>query len=156
MQVASGNARWRADYIRQLAIIIIIIIGGAAAARISICRPFSRATQSKKGSLNTRTRTSKDGILVPKPPSFFSPEREVVHAPGPALRPRPGRPRAPGSGAGSGSGSDGTGSRPAPAGGNDGAPEPPEASGFPPPGDEEDDSAAYLGELMAAAAAGRS
>jgi hypothetical protein len=48
-------------------------------------------------------------------------------------------------------------SRPVPAGGNDGAPEPPEppeASGFPPPGDEEDDSAAYLGELMAAVSAG--
>jgi len=45
-------------------------------------------------------------------------------------------------------------SRPVPAGGNDGAPEPPQASGFPPPGDEEDDSASYLGELMAAAAAG--
>jgi hypothetical protein len=45
-------------------------------------------------------------------------------------------------------------SRPVPDGGNDGAPEPPEASGFPPPGDDEDDSAAYLGELMAAAAAG--
>src|ERR1700689_4427999 len=51
-------------------------------------------------------------------------------------------------------------SRPVPAGGNDGAPESPEspepfgASGFPLPGDEEDDSAAYLGELMAAAAAG--
>ena len=46
------------------------------------------------------------------------------------------------------------GSRPVPADGNDGAPEPPEASGFPPPGDDEDDSADYLGELMAAAAAG--
>ena len=63
-------------------------------------------------------------------------------------------------GSGSGSGSDGTGPRPAPAGGNDGAPEPPEppepaeAAGFPPPGDAEEDSAAYLGELMAAAAAG--
>jgi uncharacterized protein DUF222 len=45
-------------------------------------------------------------------------------------------------------------SRPVPAGGNDGDPEPPEASGFPPPGDEEEDSAVYLGELMAAAAAG--
>src|SRR3984885_376854 len=46
------------------------------------------------------------------------------------------------------------GSRPVPAGGNDGAPEPPEASGFPPPGDDEEDGADYLGELMAAAAAG--
>src|SRR5580704_6750338 len=45
-------------------------------------------------------------------------------------------------------------SRPVPAGGNDGAPEPAEAAGYPPPGDDEDDSAAYLGELMAAAAAG--
>ena len=45
-------------------------------------------------------------------------------------------------------------SRPAPAGGNDGPPEPPEASGFPLPGDNEEDSAGYLGELMAAAAAG--
>src|SRR3984957_3650160 len=46
-------------------------------------------------------------------------------------------------------------SRPAP-GGNNGAPEPEpaEACGFPPPGDDEDDGAAYLGELMAAAAAG--
>ena len=47
-----------------------------------------------------------------------------------------------------------SGSRSAPAGGNDGAPEPSQASGFPPPGDEEEDSMAYLGELMAAAAAG--
>ena len=50
----------------------------------------------------------------------------------------------------------GTGSsRPVTAGGNDGvpeSPEPAEAAGYPP--DEEDDSAAYLGELMAAAAAG--
>src|SRR6202167_3087207 len=46
------------------------------------------------------------------------------------------------------------GSRPVPAGGNDGAAEPPEASGFPPPGDDEEDGADYLGELMAAAAAG--
>src|SRR6202453_2423068 len=48
-------------------------------------------------------------------------------------------------------------SRPVPAGGNDGVPEPtepPEASGFPLPLDDEDDSAAYLAELMAAAAAG--
>ena len=44
------------------------------------------------------------------------------------------------------------GSRPVPAGGNDGAAEPPEASGFPLPGDDEEDGAAYLAELMAAAA----
>src|ERR1700677_4195272 len=46
------------------------------------------------------------------------------------------------------------GSRPVPVYGNDGAAEPPEASGFPPPADDEEDSADYLGELMAAAAAG--
>ena len=75
--------------------------------------------------------------------------------PAPPSAPGPDAPEPAGSGSGSdGSGSDGTGSRPAPAGGNDGTPEPAEASGFPPPGDEEDDSTAYLGELMAAAAAG--
>ena len=47
----------------------------------------------------------------------------------------------------------GSGSRPVPDGGNDGVPEPSQDSQFPPPEDEED-SAAYLGELMAAAAAG--
>src|SRR5580692_5714764 len=45
-------------------------------------------------------------------------------------------------------------SRPVPAGGSDGAAEPPEASGFPPPGDDEEDGEDYLAELMAAAAAG--
>jgi len=49
---------------------------------------------------------------------------------------------------GSGSGPVGPGSQPVPAGGNDGAPEPPWS------GDEEEDSAAYLAELMAAAVAG--
>jgi len=52
------------------------------------------------------------------------------------------------SGSGSGSGSAGAGPRPVPAGGDDGAPEPPWS------GEDEEDSAAYLGELMAAAVAG--
>src|ERR1700691_828861 len=51
-----------------------------------------------------------------------------------------------GSGSGSGSGSAGAGQRPDPDGGNDGAPEPSWS--------DEEDGADYLGELMAAAAAG--
>src|SRR6204780_5443922 len=51
-----------------------------------------------------------------------------------------------GSGSGTGSGSAGAGQRPDPDGGNDGAPEPSWS--------DEDDGADYLGELMAAAAAG--
>src|SRR5580692_8989955 len=80
--------------------------------------------------------------------------------PVPPPAPDPDAPEPSSSGSASGSGSAGSGSgfgsgsRPVPAGGNGGAAEPPEASGFPPPGDDEEDGADYLGELMAAAAAG--
>jgi len=74
--------------------------------------------------------------------------------PAPPTAPDPDAPEPSSSGSGSGSGSAGSGSgsagagqRPVPAGGDGGAPEP----SWP---DEEDDGAAYLGELMAAAAAG--
>src|ERR1700677_337761 len=97
-------------------------------------------------------------FLFPSLLPFFLPNERWFMSAAPLSAPDPDDPEPASSG--SGSGSDGTGSRPAPAGGNDGAPESPEspepfgASGFPLPGDEEDDSAAYLGELMAAAAAG--
>jgi multimeric flavodoxin WrbA len=48
---------------------------------------------SRKKFVNDSNRNSKDGILVPKPPSFFSSEREVVHVLTHVPRPRPGRPR---------------------------------------------------------------
>jgi hypothetical protein len=82
-----------------------------------------------------------DGILVPKPPSSFLPNERWCMSSPTSPDPDPDDPEP-------------DSSRPVPAGGNDSAPEPPEACGFPPPGDDEDDSAAYLGELMAAAAAG--
>src|SRR3984957_309892 len=88
--------------------------------------------------------SSNDGILVPSPLPFFLPNERWFMPPAPLSAPDPDDPEP-------------DSSRPVPAGGNDSAPEAPEpaeASGFPPPGDDEDDSAAYLGELMAAAAAG--
>src|SRR5580658_7644296 len=89
-------------------------------------------------------------FLFPSPLPSFLPNERWFMPPAPLSAPDPDDPEP----VGSGSGSDGTGSRPVPAGGNDGAAEPPEASEYLPPADDEEDSAAYLGELMAAAAAG--
>ena len=89
-------------------------------------------------------KNSNYGILVPKPPSSFLPNERWCMSSPTSPDPDPDAPEP-------------DSSRPVPDGGNDGAPEPPEpaeAAGYPPPGDAEEDSAAYLGELMAAAAAG--
>ena len=91
-------------------------------------------------------------FLFPSPLPSFLPNERWFMPPAPPTAPDPDDPEP--SSSGSGSGSDRARVAPGSGGGNDGAPEPPEASGFPPPGDDEDDSADYLGELMAAAAAG--
>jgi len=64
----------------------------------------------------------------------------------PSSAPDPDTPEPSGSGSGSGSGSAGSGPRPVPASADDGAPEPSWS--------DEEDGAAYLRELIAAAAAG--
>jgi hypothetical protein len=101
---------------------------------------------------------SEDGIFVPKTLSFFLLNERWFMPPVPPAAPDPDAPEpsssssssssSSGSGsAGSGSGSGGAGQRPVPADGDGGAPEPSCWS-------DEQDGADYLGELMAAAAAG--
>src|SRR6204780_4753300 len=94
-------------------------------------------------------------FLFPSPLPSFLPNERWFMPPAPPTAPDPDAPEPSGSGSGAGaagpgsgsrSGAAGSGQRPVPADGDDGAPEPSWS--------DEEDGADYLGELMAAAAAG--
>src|ERR1700683_2949623 len=95
----------------------------------------------EKRSVKARKRHPQVVFLFPSPLPSFPPNQRWFSPPAPFPGPDPDDPEP-------------AGSRPVPADGNDGAAEPPEASGFPLPGGDEEDGADELGELMAAAAAG--
>src|SRR6202453_4863279 len=108
--------------------------------------PPNPVRRSKKDPLILELRLERWYSCSQDPFPPFLPNERWFMPPAPPTAPDPDAPEPSSSGSGSGSGSAGPGQRPVPADGDDGAPEPSWS--------DEEDGADYLGELMAAAAAG--